>query len=415
MKIIILSIFCIVQFQYLLCQNITIQGIAKDKETHEPLSYASICLKNFRIGTVCNEKGVFVFQIPDRFMNDTIIVSYIGYKKGEIALSSAMLFLDVELIPVHTVINEIVVHPLSPEAYLKIAINKINLNYSFKPFQTISYYREKFTENNNVIDKKEAIFKSYYSISDEVQHELVLFRKPDSLKRLLFMKTQEEKEKQKALKKGETVRDEENDNYSGMSYGGPESILKLDLIKQRPSFLDSNYFKEYTYTFDKKKALLDKNLMFIHFKSKGKIDKKDISVKEDGLIILDINTFAIVSIEFNGKYVIPLGYRPILLIFGIIISEPNYKQVVKYEKYDDMWYPKYFSYISSTKLTKTYMFKPNEHSHQVTEQLFIVNEIRTTHVLPIPKENIFNPWKKIEAQVHNEENLNWSNMNRIGE
>jgi len=58
---------------------ITISGFVLDKETGEPLSYASIGVRNQGLGTITNEIGQFVLRVPERFSNDTIMVSYLGY------------------------------------------------------------------------------------------------------------------------------------------------------------------------------------------------------------------------------------------------------------------------------------------------------------------------------------------------
>lgn len=63
-------------------QNTTnkIEGQIYSANTLNPLSYASVYLKNNQSGTMSNDQGEFSFLSPGNITNDTLVISYIGYR-----------------------------------------------------------------------------------------------------------------------------------------------------------------------------------------------------------------------------------------------------------------------------------------------------------------------------------------------
>src|SRR5690349_22394006 len=66
-----------------LAQNITISGKVTDRETGEPLEFASVWIKGKAIGTITNGQGEFDFHLPAEFRNEIFTVSMLGYKSFE--------------------------------------------------------------------------------------------------------------------------------------------------------------------------------------------------------------------------------------------------------------------------------------------------------------------------------------------
>lgn len=63
-----------------------LSGQIIDKKTNQPLSYVNIGILNQEIGTVTDIEGKFVLPIRNEFINDTIRISYIGYKPIELLI-----------------------------------------------------------------------------------------------------------------------------------------------------------------------------------------------------------------------------------------------------------------------------------------------------------------------------------------
>jgi hypothetical protein len=86
---------------------------------------------------------------------------------------------------------------------------------------------------------------------------------------------------------------------------------------------------------------------------------------------------------------------------------------VDYQEVNDRWYPKNLQFFVRVQLTKKYMFKTNEHSDISIEGIFTVNKIKVSKPTEIPLAKRFDPKKKMEEQVHNDDGLTWSGMNMI--
>ena len=79
MKKVLVLIFMIFSLPLLAQNNSVVSGIVKNRETGEPLPYASLSLKNHPIGTISNENGEFDFYVPKSKQNDTLSISFIGF------------------------------------------------------------------------------------------------------------------------------------------------------------------------------------------------------------------------------------------------------------------------------------------------------------------------------------------------
>jgi hypothetical protein len=245
---------------------------------------------------------------------------------------------------------------------------------------------------------------------------LLLYRKIDDVKKLAFMQEEREKRNKKYEKKRaksgtekSLIPDEEKaDVYD--NFGGPESVLRSsNITKSNDSFLDSTQFNDYEYSFAPSTTFENRELIVIDFKSKGKVD----NVKSNGKIYIDAATNAFVKIEQSGVFYIPFLYKPVLAVYGLSIGKPSYTTTIEYQEQDNLWYPKQIHYTIFAELEKSHWFEPNEHSTFNVENLFLVNSIKTKGATAIPEGKRFTSKKKLEVQVKNDINLNWSQVNTL--
>lgn len=394
-----------------------VSGVIVNKENNEPLPFASITLKNHPIGTLSNEDGEFDFYIPESKRNDTIQISFIGFINYEIPVSAALSELKIQLQPSNEVLDEVVLSKLSPLDYIKNALSNIDQNYQHDPFQTIAYYREKFIENENIISKKEAVFKTYYTAkgdSAKNQHQILLYKPTENKQDFEFMRDwidkRIEKEKKKAKKKGEDF-DEDFDFEKDMNMGGPETIIDMADIRNGSSnnnFLNPKHFNKYEYTFGKEKSFSGDILVTINYKAKKKIE----SVKDQGTILISKGDYAIALIQGSGELSIPVVAKPVLFLIGLSVSNPKFSNTVSYQKYKDKWYPKLFRWDAKITLKKRHMFKANEKADLKIGQVFFINQLDSI-ATPIPKEKRFNTKEDMEDQIYNDLNISWEGMNVI--
>lgn len=395
-----------------------IEGLIQSKETKEKLPFASISLKNFPVGTISNENGEFTFYIPKSMRRDTLVVSFIGFNNYEIPVQNINKKLNISLQTANNLLDEVLVSNLSALDYIKLANEKMSENVPQTPYQTIAYYREKFIENNAVINKDEAVFKTYYPVlvdSAKNQHQLLLFRPAENPQEFQFMREwldkQESKQRKKAEKKGEVYEgdlDEGDDNFK-VDFGGPESVLDTDVYHDKDAnFLNPKHFKKYEYTLGEQTSLNNESLITIHFVAKKSID----NIKDSGKILISKDNFAIVQVEQKGKFIIPFLLKPILFAIGLKISQPTFQKTVSYQKFQDQWYPKLFRWDAFVNLTKRHAFDKNETAKLNIGQVFSIISFSPDGT-PIEESKKFDANEKLADQMYNDLNLQWNQINII--
>lgn len=144
-------------------QNITITATVVDRETSEPLSYASVGLKGSAIGTISNVRGEFDFHLPIEFRNDVIVISMLGYRNFEAPVWSLLgkpQVIRMEKSPI--ILKEVIVSDtLRAQDILHIALSRIEENYPMKPFMLDGFYRDIKKVGGTHISLLEAAVKIY--------------------------------------------------------------------------------------------------------------------------------------------------------------------------------------------------------------------------------------------------------------
>lgn len=390
-----------------------ISGLVTDIATKEPLPYVTILLKKQLIGVVTNEEGKFDLYVPADVTSDTLLVNYLGYKHFLIEIGEIKQPFNIQLEATVVQLEEIVIRPIQPENYIRMAMLRIKENYPGNPFETEAYYREKILENKKLIKCDEGIFKSYYPNyldSVKTQHQLMLFRRADTLHKIAFMSREIKKKEQKDSLNTASGKQSESALDIGESFGGPSNILKTDFISKKPeAFLDSNQFKSYTYTFAKSSSYNTSELVVIDFISKGKVN----FLKESGKVYIDLNSMAIVKIERQGAFIIPGIIKPILFFLSIGVKNPTYRMKSEFQSVNGKWYPKNIQNDIAVILTNNHLFRKDERSLFEIQQFFTANELRTEGVSEIPVEKRFDGDKDMQKQLYNDAGLSWDGTNII--
>jgi hypothetical protein len=247
----------------------------------------------------------------------------------------------------------------------------------------------------------------------------MLFRKSSELSELKFMKKEREKEamkdqkkEAKAIRKGKTVEKKKDADSLGIGelFGGPENLLRLsDLFRDPPGSLDTNGFRNYTYSFARYSSYNDATLMVIDFKSDGKVD----NVREEGRIYLDIATNAIVRVESRGTFVIPLWAKPILLAFGYGIKSPVFRSSVSFRQAAGKWYPGTTIFFLSAQVERKRLFAENDLSRFEVDGLLTIGKIDPDRPQPIDTKKLYSTRKRPEVQVFAEPGITWEDVDII--
>jgi len=151
MKYIIIIILLLSFNGYIKAQNFNkVKGIVCSAKDKERLAFASVGIIGTGLGTVTNETGLFTLNIPAENINDSLNISYIGYKSftGKIKIHGDTLFFELE--PETYLLSSVVILPpgITAESIYKEAIKRISKNYARKPFYQSAFYREMATLDN---------------------------------------------------------------------------------------------------------------------------------------------------------------------------------------------------------------------------------------------------------------------------
>lgn len=137
---------------------IKLQGVVKDSLSKEVLTYASLGLKKYPIGTSTNLNGEFQLIINDSLANEMITVSMMGYESKSYKISDMKgNYFEILLNPRSIQLGEITISPdqLTAEEVLKKVIKNHNKNYpsGFCYYET--FFRDLVTD-----DAKDAKIKN---------------------------------------------------------------------------------------------------------------------------------------------------------------------------------------------------------------------------------------------------------------
>ncbi len=143
----------------------TISGQLQDRQTKEPLSFASIYILGTTVGTTSNTEGEFIFHIPADLPNDTLVVSLIGYntlKKRLTELTSdEVLFLEQNTVE----LAEVVVTDekrLTAKQIVQKAYGALAKNYPSEPYILEGFVRDLQNEDDAYVEYMECAVKMKY-------------------------------------------------------------------------------------------------------------------------------------------------------------------------------------------------------------------------------------------------------------
>lgn len=157
-------------------QDITVSATVVDRETNEPLGYASVGLKSAAIGTISNAHGEFDFHMPVAYRNDVMVISMLGYKNFEApvwSLTGDKQVIKMDKSPI--LLDEVVVSDtLTGQDIFTIALSRIEQNYPMKPFLLDGFYRDVKKVGGTYISLLEAAVKIYDESYEEPRNKYKL-------------------------------------------------------------------------------------------------------------------------------------------------------------------------------------------------------------------------------------------------
>lgn len=367
--------------------NYNISGVIYDKLNHSPLPFVSIAVLGKTQGTTSNADGRFAFQFSEQELNDTIQFSFIGYRPQQKPIISCIgQPQEIRLRPSVISLQEVIIRSANPTQLVEAAISRERDNYSVEPFMQKCYYREIIKRDEKILNFSEAIleiYKSGYHTYGKDQIHLL---------------------------KGRHAIIEKTDTVSIKLKAGLQSVLDLDLIKNKISFLQKNCLMNYTFILND--MVVDRNRLYYQIMFKPTTITTDY-IPYAGELLIDSENMAIRRICFN----IPKEELSKAASYFVYKSSSRLKlkvQAANYEINYQLLNNRY--YFQSVKLNTNFKIriKPNwqGRSYQLSTEAYVVNT-DTVNVAPIARKQLHKTGMILTEQKELFANSYWDGYNFI--
>jgi hypothetical protein len=251
-----------------------IQGTVSSKSRKTPLPYANVGIRGKHVGTITNLDGKFSLSISSANIQDTLVVSFLGYKNKEVPVADITNNeIDIHLKEDFISLQEVIIRNNDPLALMRGAIRNIHLNYSQNSSNLTSFYRESVSKNNKYMIYVESIldiYKAPYTLSTTLDRvKLFKSRKIYDTSRL--------------------------DTISFRLKGGIQGCLMLDIIKNRPEFLNPEYLHLYNFRLADISSYNNTAVYVVEFKPKDNLENPLLA----GRLLIETESLAIIQGQFG--------------------------------------------------------------------------------------------------------------------
>lgn len=252
-----------------------LSGVVTDADSGQPLPYASIGIKSRGKGTVSNYEGEYDLNLSKDFLNDTLIISYMGFYSRMIPVNQAInSHYNIELTRKYVPIPEVIIRNRQPRELIRLARERIPDNYGRSPARMTAFYRESVSKKDKILLYSEAVLELYKSsyagtlLNDQVK--IYKSRKINNL--------------------------DQSDTLTFKLRSGLDGCLSLDGVKNTFDFLREESFDDYDYTMTDIINIGEEAAFVIEFEQKETIN--DLALPE-GVIYINTGNYGIHGAEFE--------------------------------------------------------------------------------------------------------------------
>lgn len=426
-----------------------------DFATLIPLESASIYVKNTTIGTVSNADGRFVLQVPDEFVNDTLIISSIGYKSYKIPVgefdNSSEVYLEEDIASLDEILLVAENRPTTGNEIVVRAIEKLERNLPDSTYIQKGFLRHK--ERNKVefkwlIESAITVYDSGYGSksSDYLKVNVDEMRKSYDLRDIdsvfSYVSYKNQNTRRSRLKPKDVNRNDLSTDqlvkaikWNDNRVNGLQNIFqgKLNLLRNAndanalfgENILDRHQFELDTILVDNDRKLykikISESTEFVGLDTKGIFNEGYVA---NGWLYIYYDNYAIKKIEYE---LIAASDAQKVRSKRLFDTQVNHKLIITYIEYEDKMYPNYIyyetpklvnvGYKSDEKLTdeeKERYNKEERYYYTIQEILFseiiLDKEVIKTNLDKTWDMDIFSPkpynkdfWKNYNILLESEE------------
>jgi hypothetical protein len=364
-----------------------LSGKILDRRKENPVRYATISILNKPIGTISNNDGEFLLKLHPRYINDSLIISSMGYAQ---VFMPANQLLDEDLIlldPISIRIREVKVTPISPEKLLENIRANLDNNYTGYPKLMNAFYRETVRQDGQYINVSEAVVE----ILKAPYHNT--FR--DDLVRLL---------------KGRQSPDVQPFKWMNFKLqGGPFTITQLDVVKTMENFISGQYEHLYKYKISRVLWYTENPVYVLEFEPVSGADFHGFI----GELFVHRETFAIVHARFGFNRSGLKRATPILVKRtppGVNARPSFVEYQVNYQQYQGKWQ------LATARASIKFKIRSrrdniNSEFHSISELL--ITDIQPTDLKRFRRDESFTKRDIFVEMIGNYDAEFWGNYNII--
>ena len=260
-------------FQQDTTKFVAYKGKVIDSKTHKTLAFATLNIVDTNISTVTNTNGEYQLKVPVKYLNNSLLISFLGYTSEVIKLKNLQKKnAKIDLETYIEVLSEVKVNFKDAKSVVKKVLQNKGKNYLDFLSNMTAFYRETIRKRNSYASLAEGVLeinKQSYTNSRNDILKLYKSRKSTDYKKI--------------------------DTVAFKLKGGPFSNLYIDIIKNNNSFFAEDMFAIYSFSFGKTTKIDNKPVLVVNFKQKPHI----LSPLYYGQLFIDAKSFALISAKFH--------------------------------------------------------------------------------------------------------------------
>jgi len=258
-----------------------LSGRVTDAENGEPLPYATLGIKSKGKGTVTNYEGEYTLKLGKEFLDDTLVVSYLGFFSRRIPVDQAVdSYFDISLTRFYVPIPEVLIRNREPQELIRNVKRNIPENYGSTPVQMNAFYREAVSKRNKLQTYSEAVLQLYKSpYTASLYNDQIKIYKSRKINNI-----------------------ERSDTLTFKLSSGLDGSLRLDGVKNTFDFLSTESFPYYDYRMTDIINIGDEAAFVIEFEQKENVT--DMALPKGVMYINTVNYgIHAVDFEINEDYI----------------------------------------------------------------------------------------------------------------
>lgn len=338
----------------------TFEGKVYDQILDKYLASVHLYVDGTNITTITNQEGKFSLKVPVEYLDNKLVISYLGYKKyaieiNELKPNKNKIFLESTSI---TLADVNIKSLKDPKGLVKAVFKNKGSNYLSNNTLMKAFYRETIRKGAKNISLSEAIVDIHKSPYTSASKDV-----------LEFYKTRKKTDYSKL------------DTLAFKLQGGPFNTLFLDIVKYPEYIFSSDIIDEYKFTFKGSSKINENPVYIIHFELK----RNNVSLPYEGDLYINYDHKTLVS----ASYFLDVSNKKDAQNW-FSVKKPSQSKVtptyakyeVKYFEKDNKWHLGYSRASLGFKVNwKKKLFNSN---YRVTSEMAVTNWQENENK-PLPK------------------------------